>query len=101
MAALTRRFRQLWDLGVRAFAVPLDDIDISRWNCARDRTAYGSGTAAVARAQADLLNRVQRGFLGTRKGAAPLITVPTEYTGGPAPARTGAPSPPGSTRPSR
>jgi len=80
-AALTRKLRQLWDLGVRAFAVPLDDIDISRWNCARDRTAYGSGTAAVARAQADLLNRVQRGFLGTRKGAAPLITVPTEYTG--------------------
>ncbi|MEH0418356.1 beta-N-acetylglucosaminidase domain-containing protein [Streptomyces sp. B21-083] len=81
-AALTRKFRQLWDIGVRAFAVPLDDIDISRWNCSRDQSAYGAGKAAVARAQADLLNRVQRAFVGTHRGAAPLITVPTEYTGG-------------------
>ncbi|WP_330287647.1 beta-N-acetylglucosaminidase domain-containing protein [Streptomyces sp. NBC_00576] len=80
-AALTRKFRQLWEIGVRSFAVPLDDIDISRWNCARDRSAYGTGKAAVARAQADLLNRVQRDFVGTHRGAAPLITVPTEYTG--------------------
>ncbi|WP_079054564.1 beta-N-acetylglucosaminidase domain-containing protein [Streptomyces graminilatus] len=80
-AALIGKFRQLWDTGVRAFAVPLDDIDISRWNCARDQSAYGTGTAAVARAQAALLNRVQREFGGTRRGAAPLITVPTEYAG--------------------
>ncbi|MDX2541761.1 beta-N-acetylglucosaminidase domain-containing protein [Streptomyces sp. WI04-05B] len=80
-AALTRKFGQLWDIGVRAFAVPLDDIDISRWNCARDQSAYGTGKAAVARAQADLLGRVQREFVAKHRGAAPLITVPTEYTG--------------------
>ncbi|MFF7332676.1 beta-N-acetylglucosaminidase domain-containing protein [Streptomyces sp. NPDC008150] len=81
-AALTAKFRQLWDVGVRAFAVPLDDIDITRWNCARDAAVYGTGRAAVARAQADLLNRVQRGFLDARAGAAALVTVPTEYDGG-------------------
>jgi hyaluronoglucosaminidase len=81
-AALLAKFRQLWDVGVREFAVPLDDIDITRWNCARDATVYGTGRAAVARAQADLLNRVQREFLDAREGAAALITVPTEYDGG-------------------
>lgn len=81
-AALVRKFRQLWDgAGVRAFAVPLDDIRIDRWNCARDAAVYGSGRGAVGRAQADLLNKVQREFLGTRTGASPLITVPTEYDG--------------------
>ncbi|GGL95898.1 beta-N-acetylglucosaminidase [Streptomyces fumigatiscleroticus] len=80
-AALLGKFRQLWEAGVRAFAVPLDDIDITRWNCARDAAVYGSGRGAVGRAQADLLNKVQRGFLDARPGAAPLITVPTEYDG--------------------
>ncbi|MFF4401613.1 beta-N-acetylglucosaminidase domain-containing protein [Streptomyces sp. NPDC001480] len=80
-AALVGKFRQLWDAGVRAFAVPLDDIDIDRWNCARDATVYGSGRGAVGRAQADLLNRVRREFLDAHPGAAPLLTVPTEYDG--------------------
>ncbi|MGW7258208.1 beta-N-acetylhexosaminidase family protein [Streptomyces sp. NPDC054834] len=80
-AALVGKFRQLWDAGVRAFAVPLDDIDIDRWNCARDATVYGNGRGAVGRAQADLLNRVRREFLDARPGAAPLLTVPTEYDG--------------------
>ncbi|MGW7408788.1 beta-N-acetylglucosaminidase domain-containing protein [Streptomyces sp. NPDC054833] len=81
-AALVRKFRQLWDgAGVRAFAVPLDDIEIDHWNCARDAAVYGSGRGAVGRAQADLLNKVQREFLDARGGAAPLITVPTEYDG--------------------
>lgn len=80
-AALLRKFRQLWDIGVRAYAVPLDDIDITRWNCAADGTTYGHGRAAVARAQADLLNDIQRDFLAPRPQATPLITVPTEYDG--------------------
>ncbi|MFF5966165.1 beta-N-acetylglucosaminidase domain-containing protein [Streptomyces collinus] len=80
-AALVRKFRQLWDVGVRAFAVPLDDIDINRWNCARDAAVYGEGRGAVGRAQADLLNAVQRRFLDSRPGAGALITVPTEYDG--------------------
>jgi hyaluronoglucosaminidase len=79
--ALIGKFRQLWDVGVRAFAVPLDDIDITGWNCAQDAAAYGSGRGAVGRAQAELLNEVQHGFLDARSGAAPLIAVPTEYDG--------------------
>ncbi|GAA3295962.1 hypothetical protein GCM10020295_24450 [Streptomyces cinereospinus] len=66
---------------MRAYAVPLDDIDITRWNCPADGAAYGSGRAAVARAQADLLNHVRRAFLAPRPEAAPLLTVPTEYDG--------------------
>ncbi|MFI5685053.1 beta-N-acetylglucosaminidase domain-containing protein [Streptomyces sp. NPDC051636] len=81
-AALIAKFRQLWDdAGVRAFAVPLDDIDIDRWNCARDAAVYGSGRGAVGRAQAALLNKVRHEFLDARPGAAPLLTVPTEYDG--------------------
>jgi hyaluronoglucosaminidase len=80
-AALIAKFRTMSDLGVRAFAVPLDDIDITRWNCDRDAAVYGSGRAAVARAQAELLNEVQHAFLDRRPGTAALITVPTEYDG--------------------
>ncbi|MFI9154879.1 beta-N-acetylglucosaminidase domain-containing protein [Streptomyces sp. NPDC053367] len=80
-AALVRKFRQLWDIGVRSYAVPLDDIDITRWNCAEDASVYGSGEGAVGRAQAELLNAVRRDFLDRRPGAAELITVPTEYDG--------------------
>ncbi|MFE9451260.1 beta-N-acetylglucosaminidase domain-containing protein [Streptomyces sp. NPDC006739] len=81
-AALIAKFRQLWDgAGVRAFAVPLDDIGVDRFNCARDAAVYGTGRGAVGRAQADLLNKVRRQFLAPRTGAAPLITVPTEYDG--------------------
>ncbi|WP_316781855.1 beta-N-acetylglucosaminidase domain-containing protein [Streptomyces sasae] len=81
-AALVTKLRQLWDeAGVRAFAIPLDDIGIDRWNCARDATVYGTGRAAVARAQAALLNGVRRDFLSAHPDAAPLITVPTEYDG--------------------
>ncbi|MEU9456384.1 beta-N-acetylglucosaminidase domain-containing protein [Streptomyces sp. NPDC048277] len=82
LTALLTKLRQLWDgAGVRAFAVPLDDIEIGRWNCARDAAVYGTGRAAVARAQAALLNEVRLDFLAGHPDAAPLITVPTEYDG--------------------
>ncbi len=79
VTALEAKFQQLWDLGVRDFAVPLDDIEIGHWNCPADTARYGSGHGAVGRAQADLLNRLQRDFTATHQGAAPLLTVPTEY----------------------
>ncbi|WP_063727507.1 beta-N-acetylglucosaminidase domain-containing protein [Streptomyces sp. RTd22] len=78
--ALQAKLGALYDLGVRSFSVPLDDISYTRWNCAADRAAYGEPSQrAAGEAQADLLNRVQKEFLDAREGTAPLQTVPTEY----------------------
>ncbi|GAB3087684.1 beta-N-acetylglucosaminidase domain-containing protein [Isoptericola nanjingensis] len=80
MAALERKFQALYDVGVRAFSVPLDDIDYSRWACDSDQEAYGDPSPGNAgKAQADFLTRVQQGWIETHDGARPLQTVPTEY----------------------
>ncbi|GAA1734002.1 beta-N-acetylglucosaminidase domain-containing protein [Isoptericola hypogeus] len=80
MAALEAKFQALYDVGVRAFSVPLDDIDYSTWACDADREAYGDPSpAAAGRAQADFLTRVQQGWIETHDGAQPLQMVPTEY----------------------
>ncbi|SKC82603.1 beta-N-acetylhexosaminidase family protein [Krasilnikoviella flava] len=80
MAALERKFQALYDVGVRAFSVPLDDIDYSRWACESDRAAYGDPSPGSAgKAQADFLTRVQQGWIEEHDGARPLQMVPTEY----------------------
>ncbi|GAB3426976.1 beta-N-acetylhexosaminidase family protein [Flindersiella endophytica] len=78
--ALSEKLRAVYDLGVRSFSVPLDDITYTRWNCSGDRDAYGSPSASgAARAQVELLNKVQRDHLDRWAGARPLQMVPTEY----------------------
>ncbi|WP_242331379.1 beta-N-acetylhexosaminidase family protein [Streptomyces formicae] len=78
--ALKTKLQALYDLGTRAFSIPLDDISYTRWNCDGDQAAYGApGRAAAAAAQVDLLNDIQRNFIATHEGAQPLQTVPTEY----------------------
>ncbi|WP_018382054.1 beta-N-acetylglucosaminidase domain-containing protein [Wenjunlia vitaminophila] len=77
--ALIEKFQTLWDVGVRDFAVPLDDISYQKWNCAADGEKFGTGGAAAGTAQAHLVNAVQRDFIETHPGAARLQTVPTEY----------------------
>ncbi|WP_239145818.1 beta-N-acetylglucosaminidase domain-containing protein [Actinoplanes couchii] len=78
--ALTTKLQAMYDAGVRDFSIPLDDISYGRWNCAGDQTLYGTpGPAAAARAQVDLLNDVQRGFVATHPGTRALQMVPTEY----------------------
>jgi hyaluronoglucosaminidase len=78
--ALTAKLQAMYDLGARAFSIPLDDISYTRWNCAADQTTYGApGRAAAGRAQVDLLNDVQRNFVATHAGTYPLQMVPTEY----------------------
>ncbi|MCK9793807.1 beta-N-acetylglucosaminidase domain-containing protein [Isoptericola sp. 4D.3] len=80
MAALERKFQALYDAGVRAFSVPLDDIDYSRWACESDQAVYGDPSPGNAgEAQADFLTRVQQGWIETHDGARPLQMVPTEY----------------------
>jgi hyaluronoglucosaminidase len=78
--ALTTKLDAVYDLGVRAFSIALDDIDHTRWNCDADGERYGApSTEAAARAQVDLLNGLQRGFVAGHEGAQPLQMVPTEY----------------------
>ena len=82
VAALTAKFAALYELGVRAFSVALDDIDHTRWNCPADADRYGPpSTQASARAQVDLLNAVQSDFVAGHPDVLPLQTVPTEYSG--------------------
>ncbi len=78
--ALKDKLQALYDLGTRAFSIPLDDINYTRWNCEADQAAYGeAGAAAAGKAQVDLLNDVQRTFVATHEGTWPLQMVPTEY----------------------
>ncbi|WP_240929932.1 beta-N-acetylhexosaminidase family protein [Streptomyces coryli] len=77
--ALIRKFASLWEIGVRSFSVPLDDISYTEWNCPEDEERFGTGGAAAGAAQVRLLNRVNREFIRPRAGAEPLQMVPTEY----------------------
>ncbi|WP_164745218.1 beta-N-acetylglucosaminidase domain-containing protein [Georgenia faecalis] len=79
--ATINKFEQLRDLGVDSFYIALDDIP---WElrCAADQAAYPNQTAllALADAQTDYLNRVQREWVEP-EGLEPLQTVPTLYDG--------------------
>ncbi|WP_327351668.1 beta-N-acetylglucosaminidase domain-containing protein [Streptomyces sp. NBC_01304] len=77
--ALADKFQTIWDIGVRTFAVPLDDISYTDWNCPADEAKWGTGGGAAGAAQAHLLNRVNREFMAKNPGAQPLQMVPTEY----------------------
>lgn len=78
-AALTEKFQAMYDIGVRDFSLPLDDIALS-FNCAEDTAAYGEATqASVGRAQAELLSWLQSSFVETHEGVRSLQTVPTQY----------------------
>lgn len=78
-AALLTKFGDMYDLGVRAFSLPLDDIEL-RFGCDEDRQRYGAANqASVGRAQAELLTYVQQEFVAAHDGVQPLQTVPTQY----------------------
>lgn len=78
--ALVTKLQQMYDLGVRAFNIPLDDIDYGRWHCDADRATFGAPSATTAGvAQATFLDRVQKEFVETHEGVYPLQMVPTEY----------------------
>jgi hyaluronoglucosaminidase len=80
IAALVRKFASLYDIGVRSFAVPLDDISYTRWNCPADEEKFGSGGGAAGAAQSHLLNEVWARFSAGRADLEPLEMVPTEYS---------------------
>lgn len=71
----------MYDIGVRAFSVPLDDISDTKWNCSADQTAYGTpGSGNAGKAQVDFLNYLNTNFVKTNPGIYPLQMVPTEYS---------------------
>ena len=62
--SLLCKFSQMYDLGVRSFAVFFDDI---------------SGDGTDPKRQAELLNALDRRFVKVKGDVAPLIMCPTEY----------------------
>jgi hyaluronoglucosaminidase len=78
--ALIAKLQAAWDAGVRSFTIGLDDIDFDRPLCAGD-AAQGTGEAELGHLQSTLLNAVDRQFIAKHPGAAPLILVPSEYSG--------------------
>src|SRR5262249_52656455 len=76
--ALVAKLQSVWDLGVRSFAIGLDDISYA-WNCREDADRFGEGPGAAGAAQAYFVNRVAREFVGTHADTDRLIAVPTEY----------------------
>ncbi|WHY72102.1 beta-N-acetylhexosaminidase family protein [Fictibacillus enclensis] len=75
---LMNKAQAVWEIGVRSFALYLDDIDPAL-RFPRDKEKFGGDHNPPAAAQAFLLNRFNDEFIKTHPGAKPLITVPTEY----------------------
>ena len=81
IAAVEAKFQAVYDLGVRSFSMPFDDISYTKWNCDADQAAFGApGQAAAGTAQVSLLNTITEKFVRTHGGVRPLQTVPTEYS---------------------
>ncbi|QHC27259.1 beta-N-acetylglucosaminidase [Streptomyces sp. GS7] len=80
--AVTDKLQSLHDLGIRDFAIAFDDIHpLPVWSCAADLSRWGTVTEqSLAAAQAELLNRVQRGFIDRHRDMRPLRMVPTQYS---------------------
>lgn len=78
--AIQAKLTQLHGVGVRSFALLLDDIDYKKWNCQEDQEAFGAPSQEnAARAQADLLNDTALTVKNEMPDAGPLVTVLTEY----------------------
>ncbi|WP_169801419.1 beta-N-acetylglucosaminidase domain-containing protein [Neobacillus drentensis] len=78
LKALIQKAQAMWDIGVRSFALYLDDIDPSL-HSPEDRAMFGGDPNPPAAAQAYLLNRFNEEFIKKHNGAERLITVPTDY----------------------
>lgn len=79
LKALNAKLQSIWDIGVRSFSIPLDDISYTDWNCKADKKKFGTGGKAAGKAQSYLLNKVQKSFIDKHPGADPLQMVPTKY----------------------
>ncbi len=78
LQALINKAQAMWDVGVRSFALFLDDID-PNLRSPEDRAMFGKDANPPSAAQAYLLNRFNEQFIKKHEGAERLITVPTDY----------------------
>ncbi|MEU9078083.1 beta-N-acetylglucosaminidase domain-containing protein [Kitasatospora sp. NPDC004745] len=77
--ALVAKLDGLRKLGFTAFQLQFLDVSYDEWHCDDDRSAYGTGPAAAAKAQAALVAKVNDRLIARNPGLAPLSVVPTEY----------------------
>lgn len=77
--ALVAKLDGLRALGFSAFQLQFLDVSYDEWHCSDDRSTYGTGPAAAAKAQAALAAKVQDRLISKNPGLAPLSIVPTEY----------------------
>ncbi|MEV7782670.1 beta-N-acetylglucosaminidase domain-containing protein [Kitasatospora sp. NPDC088351] len=77
--ALVAKLDGLRKLGFTAFQLQFLDVSYDEWHCGDDRSRYGTGPAAAAKAQAELVAKVQDRLIAKNPGLAPLTVVPTEY----------------------
>ncbi|MFB4275334.1 beta-N-acetylglucosaminidase domain-containing protein [Nonomuraea sp. MTCD27] len=78
--ALRAKAEQVWEVGVREFALLFDDIPPELGH-APDREAYGTAEGASASAHAAVCRDFAAGFLVPRGADRPLTMVPTDYAG--------------------
>jgi hyaluronoglucosaminidase len=74
-AALIARAQQLWDVGVRSFALLFDDVE---YTLADEDAGIFDGPGS---AHGLTCARFARDFIDTHEGARPLLMVPTDYAG--------------------
>ncbi|MFI7614570.1 beta-N-acetylglucosaminidase domain-containing protein [Nonomuraea terrae] len=79
-AALRAKAAQVWDAGVREYALLFDDIppELSQ---APDRETYGTAEGVSASAHAAVCRDFAEEFLAPRGAQRPLTMVPTDYAG--------------------
>ncbi|MFF2039899.1 beta-N-acetylglucosaminidase domain-containing protein [Kitasatospora sp. NPDC058170] len=77
--ALVAKLDGLRKLGFTAFQLQFLDVSYDEWHCGDDRSRYGTGPAAAAKAQAELITKVQDRLIARNSWLAPLSVVPTEY----------------------
>ncbi|GAA4956047.1 hyaluronoglucosaminidase [Nonomuraea thailandensis] len=79
-AALRAKAEQVWQAGVREFALLFDDIP-PELSHLPDREAYGTAEGASASAHAAVCRDFAERFLAPRGADRPLTMVPTDYAG--------------------
>jgi hypothetical protein len=78
--AVSAKMQQLWDLGVRSFALLFDDLPY-RLEWAEDRAEYGDGADGCGRAHGAACARFASDFLELHGIRGPLLMCPTDYAG--------------------
>ncbi|MEV0514685.1 beta-N-acetylglucosaminidase domain-containing protein, partial [Nonomuraea sp. NPDC050405] len=79
-AALRAKAAQVWEAGVREYALLFDDIR-AELEHEPDRAAFGTGPGASGSAHAAVCRDFAEEFLAPRGAERPLTMVPTDYAG--------------------